>query len=278
MNRLFVANKPPHIGSNKYLSRLKRRYGVKKAGFSGTLDPFACGTLIIAFGSYTKLFNHLEKTPKRYRAVMWLGASSPSLDLENITAVKEVPRLDEAAVKAAVKGMQGRIRYKAPKFSAKKIKGKRAYDLARAGEAFEPPMLEAVIHEAAFLHYNHPFVTFEVSVSEGTYVRSLCEYLSSQLEVEATLSFLQRKAEGRFVYEDEKPLDPMRFLTMEQNYYADLEEVLLGKKLSKEKLTYTDPGVYFIDAGDQFAIIEVTDEKINYIKNKVPKCSYSQEN
>ncbi|MEJ2414716.1 MAG: tRNA pseudouridine(55) synthase TruB, partial [Sulfurimonas sp.] len=76
MNRLFVAYKPAGIGSNLFLSKLKRKYQVKKAGFSGTLDPFAKGVLVIGFGSHTKLFRFLNKTPKKYRATLWLGAKS----------------------------------------------------------------------------------------------------------------------------------------------------------------------------------------------------------
>ena len=72
------------MSSNSYLNRIKRKYKNKKAGFSGTLDPFAKGCLIVAFGQYSKLFNYLEKTPKSYRTTIWLGASSESLDLENI--------------------------------------------------------------------------------------------------------------------------------------------------------------------------------------------------
>ena len=80
MNRLFVAYKPKGMVSNHFLSRLKRKYSDKKAGFSGTLDPFAQGVLIVAFGQFTKLFRFLKKAPKRYRATLWLGAYSPTLD------------------------------------------------------------------------------------------------------------------------------------------------------------------------------------------------------
>ena len=88
MNRLFVAYKPKGMVSNRFLSRLKRKYGVKKAGFSGILDPFASGCLIVAFGAYTRLFNYLKIEPKVYRATLWLGASSPSFDNQNITQIQ----------------------------------------------------------------------------------------------------------------------------------------------------------------------------------------------
>ena len=90
MDRLFVAFKPKEISSNAYLSQLKRKYGEKKAGFSGTLDPFASGALVVAFGAYTRLFRFLRKSPKIYRATIWLGAKSESGDNRNFVSIDEI--------------------------------------------------------------------------------------------------------------------------------------------------------------------------------------------
>ncbi len=87
-NLLFVVDKPINISSRGYINKLKRKYG-SKIGFSGTLDPFASGSLIVATNRYTKLFNYLDKAPKRYLATLWLGAESKSLDLENIISNKK---------------------------------------------------------------------------------------------------------------------------------------------------------------------------------------------
>ena len=103
MNRLFVAYKPSGIGSNLFLSKLKRKYNNKKAGFTGTLDPFAKGVLIIGMGSHTKLFRFLDKTPKTYRATLWLGAQSESLDTELITKVETLSEHNYSKVQETVK-------------------------------------------------------------------------------------------------------------------------------------------------------------------------------
>ena len=87
MNKLFVAYKPRDISSNDYLQTLKKKYGAKKAGYAGTLDPFARGTLIVAFGAFTKLFRFLDKEPKVYECTIWLGAYSLSLDDKNIQKI-----------------------------------------------------------------------------------------------------------------------------------------------------------------------------------------------
>ena len=97
-NRLFVAKKPINISSNSFLHRIKKRFKVKKAGFSGTLDPFACGCLIVAFGQYSKLFRFLQKTPKSYRAVIWLGAQSESFDIENVISIDLIEPLSKSNI------------------------------------------------------------------------------------------------------------------------------------------------------------------------------------
>ena len=134
INKLIVVNKPIFMSSNFYLTRIKKKYKNKKAGFSGTLDPFAKGCLIVAFGQYSKLFKYLAKTPKTYRAVVWLGTQSESLDIEQVTSIEMVDKVDINLIKKELDLLKGDILYTPPKFSAKKIDGKRAYDMARNGE------------------------------------------------------------------------------------------------------------------------------------------------
>jgi len=165
MNRLLVAYKPSGIGSNKFLYTLKQKYQNKKAGFAGTLDPFAKGVLLVGFGSHTKLFRFLNKTPKKYRATLWLGAKSDSLDIEMIESIEDVKEFSLEEVKAAVESLKGALEYEPPIFSAKRINGQRAYDLARAGKKVELNKINSMIYEIELLHYSHPFVTFESIVS-----------------------------------------------------------------------------------------------------------------
>ena len=207
MNRLFVAYKPAGVGSNFFLSTLKRKYNNKKAGFTGTLDPFAKGVLIIGMGSHTKLFRFLDKTPKTYRATLWLGAKSDSLDTEMIEDVKILPELSYTEVEKTVKSLEGELEYEPPIFSAKRINGQRAYDLARAGKEVILNKINSTIIESKLINYSHPFVTFEATVSEGTYIRSLGLLIANRLGVEyGSLSALERLNEGKFIYENEKVL------------------------------------------------------------------------
>lgn len=271
MNRLFVAYKPTGLSSNQFLRRLKRKYGVKKAGYSGTLDPFAKGVLIVAFGKYTSLFRFLDKTPKAYRATLWLGAHSDTLDIEGVERIDDIAPLPSERVREAVESLQGALSYPPPIFSAKRINGRRAYDLAREGKPVELETIHSTIYDVKLLHYCHPFVTFEATVSEGTYIRSLGRLVCERLGLKGgALSMLERLREGQFVYEGERPLDIREAITMPQNrYLGDPQTVALGQKLSREDFGQQENGAYWIDNGESISIFSFDDEGVHYLLNKV---------
>lgn len=266
MNRIFVAYKPAGVGSNFFLTKLKREYKTKKAGFSGTLDPFAKGVLLIGIGSYTKLFRFLNKAPKVYRATLWLGAKSDTLDTEMIEHVEILKEFDESSVLRAVKSLQGDLTYEPPIFSAKKINGQRAYDLARAGKEFTLNKIDSTIYETKLISYCHPFVTFEASVSEGTYIRSLGLIIAKRLGVEfGALSALERLSEGQFEYEGQKPLDIKKSLNIAQNFYhGESDNLKYGRVLALEDLEIKEDGCYWLDSGSFISIINIKNAEVNY--------------
>ncbi|MGB5868546.1 MAG: tRNA pseudouridine(55) synthase TruB [Arcobacteraceae bacterium] len=270
MNRLFVVKKPVFISSNFYLNRIKRKYKNKKAGFSGTLDPFACGCLIVAFGQYSKLFRFLKKTPKSYRATIFLGAQSESLDIENVYSIEDVARLNESDIKEKLQTLLGTLEYLPPKFSAKKIDGQRAYNLAREGVDFEMKKIVSEVYATKFINYNHPFITFELTVSEGSYIRSMAQILLDRLENVGTLSYLERLHEGEFFYDDEKALNPLDYLDLPINNYTGTKEWFdLGKKLSIDFFENKNDGEYLIAFDTFFSVVEIKDMEPKYILNKV---------
>jgi len=270
LNRLFVVKKPVFISSNFYLNRVKRKYKNKKAGFSGTLDPFACGCLVVAFGQYSKLFRFLKKTPKSYRTTVWLGANSDSLDLENVYDIKDVEKLNQKDIEIQLKSLLGSLEYLPPKFSAKKIDGKRAYDLARDGVDFEMKKVTSQVHDVKFINYNHPFITFDITVSEGSYIRSMAQILLERLGSTGTLSYLERLHEGQFVYDNEKALNPLEYLDLETNNYTGTKEWFdLGKKLNIEYFENKNDGEYLIAFDTFFSVVEIKDNEPKYLLNKV---------
>jgi tRNA pseudouridine55 synthase len=272
MNRLFVVNKPIFKSSNGYMNHIKRKYNTKKVGFSGTLDPFATGCLIVATGQYPKLFQYLKKAPKAYTATLWLGANSQSLDIENVDSVKEVSEFTINDIYQALESLRGELTYYPPKFSAKKVNGKRAYDLARAGEEVNLKQITSTIYDIHLIRYNNPFVHFEAMVSEGTYIRSLGAMIADKLGVDATLSSLRRDYEGAFRFEDEKALDPLKFLNIPQNIYTgDPEFLELGKKIYLDYFETKEDGTYWVETNNFFSVIEIVDGEISYKLNRVHK-------
>lgn len=273
MNRLFVAYKPTNIGSNIFLSKIKRRYNIKKAGFSGTLDPFAKGVLLVGFGTYTKLFRFLNKTPKVYRATLWLGAKSDTLDLEMIESVEILEEFSKEKIVSVVKSLEGELEYEPPIFSAKRINGQRAYDLARAGKDFTLNKIDSTIYEMKLISYCHPFVTFEATVSEGTYIRSLGKIIASRLGVESgSLSALERLREGQFGYNNEEILDVKKSLNMPQNFYlGESDNLKYGRVLALEDLQIKKDGYYWLENGDSISIVKIADREVKYELGRV-KC------
>ena len=272
MNRLFVVNKPIFQSSNSYMGYVKRKYNTKKVGFSGTLDPFATGCLIVATGQYTKLFQYLDKTPKSYRATLWLGANSPSLDIENVDSIQKTKPFEKRQIEAALASLKGELTYYPPKYSAKKIGGKRAYELMREGKEVALKTITSTIYDIKLITYNHPFVHFEATVSEGTYIRSLGAMIADTLGVDATLSSLHRIHEGKFRFEDEKALDPFAYLAIPKNTYLGDEAYLeLGKKLSVDYFKNKNNGTYLVETTHFYSIIEIVDGTVSYKLNRLEK-------
>lgn len=268
----MVVNKPIFMSSNFYLTRIKKKYKNKKAGFSGTLDPFAKGCLIVAFGQYSKLFKYFSKTPKTYKAVIWLGAQSESFDIEQIIDIELVEKVSTEKIKDELHMLKGDLEYIPPKFSAKKINGKRAYELARNGEEVVLNKSTMHIYDTKFISYRHPFITFETSVSEGSYIRSYAQILLEKLDRVGTLSYLERLNEGKFFFDNEKELDPLDYIDLPINKYFGTDEWLdTGKKISIDYLESKEDGKYLIILEKFFSIIEIENGEVKYLLNKVNK-------
>jgi tRNA pseudouridine55 synthase len=167
-----------------------------KVGHSGTLDPMATGLLIIAIGKYTKKINQLMGLDKSYTGRIVLGATSDTADAEGeLTSVSTmVPSLDE--VESAFAKLHGPISQTPPAYSAIKINGVRAYDLARKGQAPEMKPRPVTIHKFVITNYAYPYVEFESHVSSGTYIRSLAVSVGEDLKVGGYLDQLIRTSVG----------------------------------------------------------------------------------
>ncbi len=195
---------------NKVRYFLCQKQGVKKlkVGHAGTLDPLATGVMIICTGKATKRIEEFQYHTKEYVATLRLGATTPSYDLEHeIDATYPIGHITEELVRDTLKTFVGTIEQIPPSFSACKINGKRAYDLARKGREVELKPKTLVIDEIELLEYNLPDIKIRVVCSKGTYIRALARDIGEALHSGAHLTALERTRVGTITLADCIPLD-----------------------------------------------------------------------
>jgi len=194
-----VLDKPLGLGSTQAVGRVRWLFSAEKAGHGGTLDPLATGVLPIALGEATKTVPFVMDGRKEYRFTLRFGEARSTEDAEGeVTATSEV-RPTDAAIRAALPGFTGCLSQRPPAFSALKIDGKRAYDLARAGEAVELKPREVTIGRLELLaRPDADHADFVVGCGKGTYIRSLGRDLAQALGTVGHLSALRRTVAGPF--------------------------------------------------------------------------------
>jgi len=192
-------DKPSGITSRAVVDRVARLLPRIKVGHAGTLDLLASGVLIICVGSATRLIESVQRMTKVYRTVIRLGARSDTLDAEGRVAVAENPSVpSELEVRQALAGQVGEILQRPPEYSALKIKGQRAYDLARAGRVvdLEPRLVR--IDRADLVSYRWPHLELEIACGGGTYIRSIARDVGEALTCGGLVATLVRTRIGPF--------------------------------------------------------------------------------
>lgn len=206
MTGLLLVDKPAGLTSFDVIRRLRPVLGVRKIGHAGTLDPAATGLLLLLLGPATKQAQRLLKLDKSYVATITLGHDSTTADAEGeLTAVSQrVPA--KAEIAAALQQFRGPIQQTPPAFSALKVKGRRAYQLARRGQAPELAPRAVTIQRLELLAYAYPQLQLEATVSSGTYIRSLAADIGRALGTGGYLSQLRRTAIADYDVADALPL------------------------------------------------------------------------
>lgn len=204
---IAVIDKPLTWTSADVVRKVKfalRRLGHKtiKVGHAGTLDPLATGILLVCIGRATKMAEALQAEQKEYVAEIVLGATTPSYDLEHlIDQTYPTGHITREKLLAALASLTGERLQAPPVYSAKKVEGIRAYELARAGEEVELRRASVNIYEIALLEYDLPRVRIRVRCSKGTYIRSLAHEIGQVLDSGAHLTALCRTRSGGFTLE-----------------------------------------------------------------------------
>lgn len=212
MKNIFAVLKPKGPTSHDIIDKIRKITGIKKVGHSGTLDPLAKGVLVIGMGrEATKQLHHIVKKEKEYLAVIKLGEESFTDDTEGEKTKREVevtPSLTN--IKKTLLHFQGKILQTPPQYSAIKIKGKKAYQLARQGKTIHLIPRRVEIKKIAIIKYHWPFLTLRVVTGPGVYIRSLARDLGRRLKTGAYLADLERTRVGEFTKEKALTLDQLQ--------------------------------------------------------------------
>jgi len=209
MNSGFLyINKPADWTSHDVVAHLRRVTGVKKIGHAGTLDPFATGLLIVGVGrEATRELDKFLKQDKEYVAALHLGAASDTYDLTGKIEQNDATPPAVRDIKEALKKFTGPQDQIPPMFSAKKVQGKKLYELARKGEEIARQPNKIIIHKIKLLNYDWPIMEIRVSCSSGTYIRSLAHDIGQTLGTGAYLEKLERTKIGRLKIKSAVNLD-----------------------------------------------------------------------
>lgn len=208
----LLIDKPSGMTSRKVLDLMMRsgRY-VGKAGHAGTLDPLATGLLILCFGRATRLAQYLIEEDKRYFTSFHLGEETDTCDREGQivreTDDEEVARISEMEIKRVLKNFTGTIEQVPPRYSARKVNGRRSYELAREGRDVDLRASTVAVKEMKLISWEPPILSLSVLCSTGTYVRALARDIGRRLGVGAHVSSLQRTAVGPLTIGEAIPLE-----------------------------------------------------------------------
>lgn len=210
LHGLLVVDKPVGISSMDVVRRVRRAAGNCKTGHAGTLDPLASGVLICCLGKATKAVERLMGLTKVYEATVDLSAFTPTDDAEGEREEVEVEREPTAeAVRAVLDGLTGEIDQVPPAYSAIKVGGKRAYKLARSGEAVAMGTRRVRVDEIVVAGYDWPALRVRVTCGKGTYIRSLARQIGEGLGTGGYLTALRRTAIGDYTIEQAVGLDSL---------------------------------------------------------------------
>jgi len=198
MNGILNVYKPKGLTSHDVVDEIRKKLNIRKVGHAGTLDPFAEGVLIIGFGHSTRLLEYFKDLKKRYYVKAILGLITETFDITG--EVKEEKNCNKSAkeIIEAINSFKGKYLQVPPAYSAKKYKGERLYKLAREGKIISLPPREVEIYNIENIKVNPPYFSFEVEVSTGTYIRSLCMDIGYKLSCGATAVELVRTNIGDF--------------------------------------------------------------------------------
>ena len=244
MNEIILINKPKGYTSRDIVNIVSKKLNTKKVGHFGTLDPLADGLLIIGTGSYTKLGNFLKDDTKEYIAEVLIGASTDTYDTEGTILEKlEDVSITKEEIENILKLFQKTYNQEVPIYSATKVNGKKLYEYARSGIKVELPKKGVTIYDIELIDLyekeGNKYFSFEAKVSKGTYIRSLINDISKELNIPLCMSALTRTKQDKFFLKDANTIENIKnkkYKSLNIRDVLDIEEKEIPLELEKKIL------------------------------------------
>lgn len=208
---VLVIDKPIGLTSHDVVQIIRRGTGIRRAGHTGTLDPRASGVLVVLIGPAVRLSEYVSASDKRYQATIRLGSTTDTYDSEGaVTSQTATNHVTEEKFDEILQTFVGEIEQVPPPYSAVKVKGRKAYEMARKGEQVELEPRKIKVYSLDILEWAPPEVVIDAYCSSGTYVRSLANDLGTALGTGAYLIGLRRTRSGRFTLRESVPLRKLK--------------------------------------------------------------------
>lgn len=209
MNGVVIVDKPAGITSHDVVARLRRIYKTRRVGHTGTLDPMATGVLPVCIGNATKASDMLVSSIKRYSVEFMLGQRTDTLDFEGTVTEEHTVNVSEEDIRRVIASFTGEQEQLPPMYSAIKQNGKKLYELARMGIEVEREKRKIVIHSIDIVDIDIPYIKIDVLCSKGTYIRSLCDDIGTELGCGAVMTALRRTETAGFKIEEAHTIEEL---------------------------------------------------------------------
>jgi len=219
---VLVVDKPVGMTSHDIVQIIRKGTNIRRAGHTGTLDPRASGVLVILIGPAVRLSEYVSASDKRYQAIIKLGTTTDTYDADGHITSSSPVNITEEQFENTLKQFIGEIEQVPPPYSAVKVKGRKAYEMAREGEEVDLQPRKIQVYNLELLEWAPPEAVIDVYCSSGTYVRSLAHDLGDRLGCGAYLVGLRRTKSGRFTLRDAVPLRKLREAFEVGNWYQFL--------------------------------------------------------
>ena len=287
---LLIVDKPSGMTSHDVVAVIRKGTGLRRIGHTGTLDPRASGVLVILIGPAVRLSEYLVCDKKGYEAMIRFGSVSDTYDADGsvIQTGRSAPE-DEEEIIEAMAEFTGEIVQVPPAYSAVKIHGQKAYDLARKGEEVNLSARKITVYSFDFIEYARPELTADIICSSGTYIRSIAHDLGQKLGCGAYLSGLRRTKSGKFTLRDAIPLSDLQKAFEDGAWYQYLipaaealneyEEIILdidteadilhGRRIPAEAGPHDHMAKAVSEQGELIALLEFDPENTEWKHKKV---------